>query len=138
PTVWASAAIANGGGWGAMLADLASGRSVGTVALGAPLAAEPTNDGTLLVSGSTGPLLGGALAGVVVAPVSPAGDGERWCVLGGQGDGVTAVPLASLDATRRLARLEFADVPVPPERLLPELTRDRVRALLATLTAAEC
>ena len=72
---------------------------------------------------------------MVVAPVQ-VGGGERWCVL--QGEGVTASAIESLDATRRLAEVCVTGVEVPASLQLPGLTRDRVRAVLAALTAAEC
>jgi len=130
PTVWAAAAIGADAAGRRHLSDLAAGRSVAAVALGAGIVATAGDD--LRVTGSTGPVLCGAVADVIVAPVVVDG-AERWCVV--SGDDVTAVPVESLDPTRRLARIEVTDVPAT---LLSELTRNRVESLGVALAAAEC
>ncbi|HEX6422991.1 MAG TPA: acyl-CoA dehydrogenase [Acidimicrobiales bacterium] len=140
PTVWAATVIEAGtraaaaeGGAAALrlrLRDLAAGRAVGAVVLDGTVRAEGRG-----VSGRTGPVLGGALADVVVVPAVDGGpgDGERWYVVSGADAAVTA--LDSLDATRRLARLDLTGVPAVP---LPGLTRERVAGIGVTLAAAEC
>lgn len=135
PTVWAAAAVREGGGHRELLPALAAGAVVGSVALGPPLAGRPGADGGCTVSGSTGPVLCGALADVVVAPVLVEGR-ERWCLL--RSSVVASTSLESLDATRRLAVLEATDVEVPPDDHLPALDRARVRALAAVVASAEC
>ncbi|HET9610703.1 MAG TPA: acyl-CoA dehydrogenase [Acidimicrobiales bacterium] len=152
PTVWAAAVIdagtratPSGRGAGAarpVLPDRAAGRAIGAVALDGNV----RGDGTGL-SGSTGPVLGGALADLVVVPVHGDGHGgghgvgdgdgsagERWWVVAA-GD-VAVTPLDSLDPTRRLARLDLAGVPATA--LPAGLTRERVTGLGAALAAAEC
>jgi len=135
PTVWASAAIRDGGGGRDLLPDLAAGRAVASVAFGPPLDGRNGLDGALVVSGTTGPVLCGARADVVVVPVLADGD-ERWYVV--SRGACTVAPLESLDPTRRLATLELSDVEVAAADQLPSLTRSRVGALVATLAAAEC
>ncbi len=135
PTVWASAVVHAGGGPLDVLQGLAAGTTVGAVALGAPLAATATGDGSLAISGSTRPVLGGGLADVVVVPVATS-EGERWCLLAR--DGVEATPIESLDPSRRLAELTVVDgVRVPADALLA-MDRGGVSALGAAVAAAEC
>jgi alkylation response protein AidB-like acyl-CoA dehydrogenase len=134
PTVLAGAAISAGRGGEAWLPELASGRAVGAVALGGPLDGAEAPDGSVRVQGSTGPVLGGTLADVVVAPVR-VGDDERWFAL--PAADARATPLGSLDATRRLADLSFAEVDVDAAAWLQGLDRPRVRALAATVAAAD-
>ena len=148
PTVWAAALIGAGtraaareGGTAAArlrLRDLTAGRAIGAVALDGSVRAEGTG-----LTGSTGPVLGGALADLVVVPaedgshgggdVGGSSAGERWYVLSG-GDAVVT-PLDSVDPTRRLARLDLAGAPAVP---LPGLSREQVAGIGVTLTAAEC
>jgi len=79
PTIWASAVIAAGGGPASLIADLASGASVGAVVV----------DGLALCGG---------IADVVVASV-----GGVW--VAASRDVFSAAPVSSLDPTRRLARV---------------------------------
>jgi alkylation response protein AidB-like acyl-CoA dehydrogenase len=135
PTVWASAVIRAGGGSPKILHELAAGRAIGSVALGAPLVGETGADGSIFVTGSTGPMLCGGLADVVVVPALVGGE-ERWYVVAG--DRATATALESLDPTRRLADLAFDGVEVTADDALPDVDRTMVDSLVATLTAAEC
>ena len=132
PTVWASAAIHAGGGSADVLRELAAGRSIGAVAYGSPFGSVAGANGTILVTGSTGPVLCGSLASVVVVPVLVDGT-ERWCTLAAADAEVTAV--AALDPTRGLATLTFAGA---AGTLLPALDRPQMDVLAATLVAAEC
>jgi alkylation response protein AidB-like acyl-CoA dehydrogenase len=134
PTVWASAVISAGGGSGKVLRELAAGRMIGSVALSASLVGEAWADGSLLITGTTGPTLCGGLADVVVVPVMVDGF-ERWYLM--PCDRGTLTPLESLDATRRLAELSFAGAEVDPDDELTLLDRARVATLVATLAAAE-
>src|SRR5215470_16090049 len=96
PTVWASAVLAAApdADTGHLLAGLADGSLTGAVALAGGLSGEPDGDGGLVVRGTAGPVLGGSLADVVVAPVTVASQGgeERWAVLE-----VHSLDAASLD-----------------------------------------
>jgi 3-oxochol-4-en-24-oyl-CoA dehydrogenase len=126
PTVWAAALSGPGH-------DLASGRRVGAVALQGTVTGTGTGGGRgLRLRGSTGPVLSGGVADVVVVPVGLDGD-ERWATVERVAAAVT--PLDALDPTRGLARLELADAPAT---LLPGLTRGRVEAVGVALAAAEC
>ena len=140
PTVWAAAALRDGGGQHAKLLDnLATGQAVATVALTNPLPGRAGSGGTVTVSGSIGPVLSGTLADVAVVPVEVGDDGdERWFVLPSSAFAATA--LDSLDPTRWLAMLTVAGdgVDLDEAQALPSLDRGRVRALAATLVAAEC
>jgi alkylation response protein AidB-like acyl-CoA dehydrogenase len=138
PTVWAAAAIRDGGGHHQKrLAGLATGQTVATVALTAPLPGRTRPGGGVAVSGSLGPVLSGTLADVAVVPVDVDGDGdERWFVL--PASSFEATPVDSLDPTRRLATLTVAGAELDDGQALPALDRRRVRALAATLVAAEC
>ncbi len=139
PTVLASAVLAEAAlagkrADGKLLAALADGSRPGAVSLAAGLAGQPGADGGLVVSGESGPVLGGATAEVIVTGVATA-DGETWAVLDAASLAVTAVD--GLDLTRPLARLRADGVPVPAERLLPGLSRDAVTGLAAILFGAE-
>jgi alkylation response protein AidB-like acyl-CoA dehydrogenase len=135
PTVLASALVARGGSSSArdrLLPGLADGSIVGAVALEPGLVAEPSEQG-FRVRGSVTPVAGGCLADVVVASAHDADGGEVWFVLDTADAVVT--PVAGVDLTRRLARLELNGVQT--QDLLTDLTGDEVRALAGTLAAAE-
>jgi hypothetical protein len=130
PTAWAAVVAA---GEPALRKDLATGHRAGAVALDATIEArDPADGGGLRLTGTAGPVLGGAVADVVVVPVTLAG-GERWAAVEAADARVT--PLPALDLTRGLARLDLDDA---PGALLPDLARDRVAAVGVTLAAAEC
>ncbi|MEQ1787546.1 MAG: acyl-CoA dehydrogenase family protein, partial [Acidimicrobiales bacterium] len=134
PTVLASAAISRGGGSAELLRELAAGRQIGTVALGDPLAGEAWANGAVLATGSSGPVLCGALADVVVVPVT-IGDEERWyTVARARG---TTTPLESLDPTRRLADVAFDGVELALDDHLAGLDRATLDAMAAVLAAAD-
>jgi 3-oxochol-4-en-24-oyl-CoA dehydrogenase len=114
PTVLAAAVLGDAGGPAAakLLPGLASGELVGAVALSGPE-----------------PVLGGALADVVVIEI----DG-RWCVL--DASALPAGECASVDPSRRVARVSLEGVVVPPDRELA-IDSERVRELAAVLLAAD-
>jgi alkylation response protein AidB-like acyl-CoA dehydrogenase len=95
-------------------------------------------DGELTVSGSLQPVLGAGTASVVLAPVRD-DVAVVWCLIDVPGsDGrVHVEPLASLDPTRRVGRIDLESVTVGAERQLGSLTGDRVREIAVTLMAAE-
>lgn len=135
PTVWAGAAIHRGGGSAELLAAIASGSRVATVAWGAPLDAVAADHGAIVVSGSTGPLLCGSMADVALAPAL-VGDTEVWCIL--RCDDGELTDLQSLDATRPLAELSLDGVEVAAADQLQGLSRAQVGRIGVTLAAAEC
>ncbi len=96
-------------------------------------------DGGLRVTGETGPLLwsAGHLLALATTDDADGAAGDAWFLLDQTQPGVTAERLAPLDFSRELAAVRLADVAIPPENLLPGLRTDSVRALAATLYAAE-
>ncbi len=138
PTVLAGVLVqagTSGPGAATLLPGLASGDRVGAVhwtADGA-LTGEETADG-LVARGTVRPVVGAGLADLLVAPVR-VGDRDEWCAL--DLAAATVRPLASVDPTRRVAEVEFADVAVPAERVLDRLDTATVRDRAAVLVAAE-
>jgi 3-oxochol-4-en-24-oyl-CoA dehydrogenase len=119
-----------GGRW---LAGLADGSLTGAVALAGGLCGEPDGGG-LVVRGSAGPVLGGGLADVIVAPVA-VGDAERWVVMDAASLEITS--LDSLDLTRPLATVRADGVTVPAGLVLGGVSRALVTGLAAILAGAE-
>ena len=87
------------------------------------------------MSGSLGPLLNGATAALVLAPVA-ADDGVHW-VLVEPGPAVRVEPLPSFDPSRRSARWSLADAAVPAGRVLARTSTRRIRDLTLVVVAAE-
>jgi alkylation response protein AidB-like acyl-CoA dehydrogenase len=162
PTVLASAAVLAAGesakARGELLPGLADGSRTGAVVLppeafeahgtkaapetsGLPgptgalgLAGERVADG-LTIEGAAEPVLGAALADVIVLPVDTGEDGAVWVAVDATELNIT--PLASLDATRRSARVAADGVRVPAERILTGLDTDSVVDLAAVLLGAD-
>jgi alkylation response protein AidB-like acyl-CoA dehydrogenase len=137
-----------------VLPDLVSGRRVGAVGFGcAPIPAAPGPEG-LVLDGACEAVLSGALADVLVLPVVAGGraDGrargrpgdragdradETWAVVDAVELDVAA--LASLDRTRRVARVRARRVTVPADRLLSCPPGPAgVDGVAAALLSAEC
>ncbi|GGP87176.1 acyl-CoA dehydrogenase [Streptosporangium pseudovulgare] len=137
PTVLAAAAIlaSDGKARAELLPGLADGTLTGAVALGASLTGTRDDAGTLTVTGVAETVLGGALADVLVLPVDTGRDEEEWVAL--DASAVTVTPVASLDLTRGVARVEPAGVTVPAGRVLDGLTGAAVRDLAAIILGAE-
>ncbi len=148
PTVWASAALAAAGVTGKLVTGLADGSKTAAVGLAAGLAGSPAAAGTgtagtgevpgalggLVVEGESGPVLGGALADLVILPVRTDG-GEVWAAIDAGSLDVTA--LETLDLTRPVARVRADQAVVPADRLLTGLDRRAVTSLAAILFGAE-
>ncbi len=136
PTAFASTVLAQVGGTPGkeLLPGLADGSVTAAVALTTgSLQATASADG-IVVSGTVRPVLGGALADLLVLGAgSPAG--EHWFVV--DAGAVTVTPLDGLDGTRRPAQVTLTDVAIPASRLLPGLTLERVRTIVGVLVAAE-
>ena len=135
PTLLASVVLSQVGGTAAkeLLPSLVDGSATGAVALSAAsLVATPTADG-ITVTGSVRPVLGGALADLLVLTARQE-SGDVWFVVDAGAASVTGLP--GLDATRPPAEVTLDAVAVPASRLLP-VTADQVRALVATVVAAE-
>ncbi|TMR32189.1 acyl-CoA dehydrogenase [Actinomadura geliboluensis] len=136
PTVLASAVIdasSNAKLRAELLPALADGSKTAAVALDGALTGG-REDGSLVVSGTSGTVLGAALADVVVLPVA-ADDGEQWVAVDAADLAVT--PVASLDRVRRVAAVEASGVAVAADRVLDGLTAGRVADLAAALFGAE-
>src|SRR6516225_11253065 len=148
PTVWASAVLAAAGVTGKLVTGLADGSKTGAVGLvtgltgspvpGGPAAAVGTEAGAaaggLVVGGECGPVLGAALADLVIVPVQTDG-GEIWAAIDASSLDITA--LESLDLTRPVGRVRTDQAVVPADRLLTGLDRRAVASLAAILFGAE-
>ncbi|GAA1860660.1 acyl-CoA dehydrogenase [Actinomadura bangladeshensis] len=136
PTVLASALIdasSNAKLRAELLPALADGSKTAAVALDGALTGRRDGD-ALLVSGTSGTVLGAALADVIVLPVA-AEDGEQWVAV--DAADLTVTPVASLDRVRRVAAVEASEVAVAADRVADGLTTGRVRDLAAALFGAE-
>src|SRR6266536_3323841 len=134
PTVFASAALSAADAQGKLLAALADGSRTGAVAMAAGLTGRRDDRGGLIVDGSSGPVLGGATADVLILPVRTS-EGEVWAAADATLLNITE--LGSLDLTRPLARVTGSAAAVPAERVLGRLDRPAVTGLAATLFGAE-
>ena len=93
-------------------------------------------DGTLKVTGETGPLLWAG--GHLLAPSDDGGGaGDAWFLLAQDQPGVTVTRLAPVDFSRELATVRLDGVVIPPGHLVPGLSTQSARDLAATLFAAE-
>ena len=113
PTVVAAAALDRFGTSGlhrSLLGDIAAGRVV--VGMGGCPSLE-VGDGA--VTGTWDAVPGAGLADVLLLPL-PAEDGERWITL--DAGAVTVEPQASLDRTRRVARVTASGVRLDPDRIV--------------------
>ena len=89
----------------------------------------------LRLDGAVRPVLGGALADVVVVPAAGE-EGEVWCVL--RTAELDVEPVPGLDPTRGLAELRVRGVTVGPDAVLSSAPPDAVVDLAAAVIAAEC
>ncbi|MEU8342488.1 acyl-CoA dehydrogenase [Spirillospora sp. NPDC048832] len=136
PTVLAGAVIdasSNAKLRAELLPALAGGSKTAAVALDGALTGR-REDGSLVVTGTSGTVLGAALADVVVLPVA-ADEGEQWVAV--DAADLTVTPVASLDRVRRVAAVEASGVAVAADRVLDGVTAGRVTDLAAALFGAE-
>ncbi|MGN9836959.1 acyl-CoA dehydrogenase [Nonomuraea sp. H19] len=133
PTVLASAVI-NASKRPEHLEPFADGTRTGAVALTGALSGTRADDGSLVVSGTAEPVLGGSLADALVLPVATA-EGEEWILV--DAASVTVTPLKSLDLTRSVAKVELSEVTVPADGILGGVQASDVRNLAAILLGAE-
>jgi alkylation response protein AidB-like acyl-CoA dehydrogenase len=122
PTAWAAAVLAAAGD--SRAGALGRGELVGTVAL------------TGSATGTLRPVLCGAMADLVVAPVVLDGM-ERWCAVDLAAHDVGRTPLESLDLTRPVAELDLTGVAMGALVVLDGLDRAQVEQLGVALAAAE-
>jgi alkylation response protein AidB-like acyl-CoA dehydrogenase len=99
------------------------------------LTATGESDGSFSVGGSVGPILNGAVARLVVAPVDVDGS-ERWLVLE-QGTGIEVEPTPSFDPSRRTAIWHLDGVTVAEDRELVGAHSEEIRDLAIVHAAAE-
>ncbi|MCW2945005.1 MAG: Acyl-CoA dehydrogenase [Actinoallomurus sp.] len=138
PTVLASAVLLASDASDArdeLLRDLAEGVRSGAVSLAGGLTGRRDGD-TLVVNGTTEPVLGALPADILVLPVGT-GDGEEWVVLDRQEPGARVEPLESLDPSRGVARVSLRDSVVPAYRVLTGLARPEVLGVAAVILGAE-
>ncbi|MEU6778205.1 acyl-CoA dehydrogenase [Nonomuraea angiospora] len=133
PTVLASAVI-NASKRPEHLESFADGTLTGAVALTGALTGTRTEDGSLVVSGTADPVLGGSLADALVLPVAT-DDGEEWILV--DASAVTVTEVKSLDLTRPVAKVEVSELVVPAEGILGGVQRPDVLNLAAILLGAE-
>ncbi|MFC4115356.1 acyl-CoA dehydrogenase [Nonomuraea zeae] len=133
PTVLASAVI-HASKRRDLLERLGDGTLTGAVALTGALSGTRADDGSLVVSGTAEPVLGGSLADVLVLPVTTS-DGEEWIAI--DASAATVTTIRSLDLTRPVAKVELSDVTVPDERVLDGVEGPDVLNLAAILLGAE-
>jgi 3-oxochol-4-en-24-oyl-CoA dehydrogenase len=134
PTTLASAVLAAAGADGKLLAGLADGARSAAVALTADWTGEPAADGGLAVTGTARAVLGACTADLIIAPVQ-VGAGVSW--IAADAAGLEIAPLASLDLTRRLGRIQADGVIVPADRVLAGLDSGLVASLAAVVLSAE-
>jgi 3-oxochol-4-en-24-oyl-CoA dehydrogenase len=95
-------------------------------------------DGTLVVRGSSAPVLGAdQLSAVLIAARIEGEDDDVWFVVDPDAPGVQVVELAGSDFSRSVGELRLEDAAIPPERVLTGISTSFVRDLAATLFAAE-
>ncbi|MEV5325918.1 acyl-CoA dehydrogenase [Nonomuraea sp. NPDC052634] len=133
PTVLASAVI-NASKRPEHLERYADGTLTAALALTGNLTGTRTEDGSLVVSGTAEPVLGGSLADSLVLPVTT-DDGEEWVLI--EAASATVTELKSLDITRPVAKVELDGVTVPASGILGGVQRSDVRAIAAILLGAE-
>ncbi|GAA3117817.1 acyl-CoA dehydrogenase [Planomonospora alba] len=136
PTVLAGAVIlaSDGKAHAELLPGLADGTLTGAVALESALTGTRGEDGALTVGGTAEYVLGAALADVLVLPVAT-GEGEAWVAV--DASAATVTPVASLDLTRSVAKVELDGATVPAGRILDGLSGSAVRDLAVILLGAE-
>ncbi|MDT0203141.1 acyl-CoA dehydrogenase [Nocardioides sp. AE5] len=135
PTVLASAVL-DAAGHRHHIAGLADGTTIGAVDLSgaAPgLVGERGADGSLRISGTSGAIPGGQLAGIFVLPVAVDG-ATRWVVV--DRDEGEVIARDSYDVLRRLATLTVEGLEVPRDDVL-DIDPQRPLDLAAILLGAE-
>jgi 3-oxochol-4-en-24-oyl-CoA dehydrogenase len=121
----------------AQLPALATGQATAAVALTAGgLQATRAPDGTLHVTGRTGPVLGaGPTSHLLLGATTDQGEAWFWLQTGHPALTLTARP--PLDFSRSLANLTLDDAIIPAGQLITGLDTAQVRDLAATVFAAE-
>jgi 3-oxochol-4-en-24-oyl-CoA dehydrogenase len=120
--------------------------AVGELSVAIALAADGVTatqqqDGSVLLNGQIGPLLGGqgcshVLVGAA-ADFDATGDQEIWCLLPATRTGITLTALAPADFSRPQSDLSLTEVSASPAEMLTGVGTDEVRDLAAVLFATE-
>jgi alkylation response protein AidB-like acyl-CoA dehydrogenase len=120
------------------LTALAAGELSVAVALDAgSVRASRRDDSTLVLTGTTGPVLGaGSTTHLLLGAASPSAP-TIWFLLSASHPGVTVADRAPADFSRSLAGVSLADVIVGSDALLPGVTAGQVRDLAAALASVE-
>jgi alkylation response protein AidB-like acyl-CoA dehydrogenase len=134
PTTLASAVLVAAGVSGKLVAWIADGSHTAAVALTADMAADPGQDGGLVITGTARLVLGAVAADLIILPVRRDGD-TAWVAADAASLQVTTV--GSLDLTRQLGSVRADGVLVPADRVLTGLTTGTVASLAAVLLGAE-
>ena len=141
PTVLASAVLAEAAAENRtastvnkLIARLADGSLSGTVCLATGLTGTRNHDDALTVSGEAGPVLGGPLADLIIAPVAT-DQGEAWLAL--ESADLVVAQVTAVDLARPLATVRADGVAVHAERVLAGIDRTAVISLAAILFGAE-
>jgi alkylation response protein AidB-like acyl-CoA dehydrogenase len=134
PTVLASAALLAGGGPPKLITDLADGSAAGAVSLAPGVEGRPGPDGSLILDGTSSPVLGASLADIVILPAQT-DQGDVWLAVDAADLEITV--LDSLDLTRPSARVQADHAVVPADRIVTGLSTAATTALAATLFGAE-
>ncbi len=136
----------------ALLPGLAAGQATVAVALSAgTLHAAWQADGTLRVTGQTGPVLGAgstthlllgatvpdAAAGPDAAAAPACPDGAIWFLVPAGHPGLTVLPRPPVDFSRALGGVRLDDAVIDPAQIISGLVTSQVRDLAATLAAVE-
>ncbi|MFI6283344.1 acyl-CoA dehydrogenase family protein [Streptomyces sp. NPDC051018] len=129
----AAALLCRAGRYG-LVAELAEGRRIGSVALGpGTLTAVRDADGGLLLDGTAPPVLAGAQADLLLLAAESA-DGTVWAAV--DADALAVRAQESADPTRPTAEVTAHGVAVPPARVLA-IGTPLVRDLASVVLAAE-
>jgi alkylation response protein AidB-like acyl-CoA dehydrogenase len=130
-----------------LLPALASGQASAAVGLATgpltnPLTGTWLADGTLRVSGETGPVLGAGatshlLLGACIEDGGSVSAGEVWFLIPAGHEGIEVAPCRPVDFSRSLARIRLTSAVVTPDDILTGLTTAAVRDFAATLFCAE-
>src|SRR4029079_4281921 len=133
PSAIASALIAAHDPDAKLLNELASGDIIAAYAIDSALPATRHGDG-LVIRGEVRAVPAAAQASVLVLPVA-IDSGEEWVVL--DADKLEVEPVKSIDPLRPVAHVRANAVEVGDDRVLSNLSRTLVRALMSTLLSAE-
>ena len=136
PTVLASAILSETrtSSIGKLIAGLADGSRTGAVSLADGLLAAPGQDGGLVITGESGPVLAGSMADLIIAPAQAPG-GRVWLAIDSAELQITIVD--SLDLTRPMASVRADGVAIAADRVLAGLDQPAVTSLAAILFGAE-